>query len=140
MPFPIILSGVLIPAGTRLALVKQLFTQHAPVTADTISNETCLAPIRAAGHKCVSVKFETVKEKLAAFQATSALRRRQIYLHDDIPDAPQATSPCGLLRLGDVIIQVDLAPPPGRCGLESPSIPLIQPSWLPAASSLLFLL
>ena len=82
-----LLSGVMLPAGGKGAMVKHvecLFTQHAPVTADAISHVTCLGPIRAAGPRCVIVKFRTIKEKLAAFQATSALRQQKVYLDDDI--------------------------------------------------------
>ena len=87
------LSGVRLPAGGRGAMVRhveRLFTQHAPVTADAISHVTCLGPIRAAGPRCVIVKFRTIKEKLAAFQATSALRQQKVYLDDDITKMQQA--------------------------------------------------
>ena len=88
------MAGVVLPAGGRGAMVRhveRLFTQHAPLTADAISHVTCLGPIRAAGPRCLIVKFRTVKEKLAAFQATSALRQHKVYLDDDITKVQQAT-------------------------------------------------
>ena len=88
------MAGVVLPAGGRGAMVRpveRLFAQHAALTADAISHVTCLGPIRAAGPKCLIVKFRTVKEKLAAFQATSALRQHKVYLDDDITKAQQAT-------------------------------------------------
>ena len=90
----IFMAGLVLPAGGRGAMVRHvepLFTQHAPLTADVISHVTCLGPIKAAGPRCLIVKFRTVKEKLAAFQATSALRQHKVYLDDDITKAQQAT-------------------------------------------------
>ena len=87
------LSGVMLPAGGRGAMVRhveRLFTQHEPVTADSISHVTCLGPIRAAGPRCVIVKYCTVKEKLSAFQARTALRQQKVYLDDAITKAQQA--------------------------------------------------
>ncbi|KAK9826323.1 hypothetical protein WJX74_008877 [Apatococcus lobatus] len=86
-------SGVVAPPGGRRALVKhveELFTRHAPVCGDAISNVVCLGPLRAAGRKNIIVKFTSVKEKEAAFRATAALRRQKVYLDDDLTKAQQA--------------------------------------------------